>query len=149
MKEALLSTIKIVGWLGIILGILVLINTICGVIFNTSEKGEMFSWKILLRGIVKALIFYGCCALLAIAFTMLPFINQMIANVYGVELLSSDILTTLSTVAVLGIVINAIVTQGKKALEGITKLLVVKANNEVITWKVVVPEEEKEEGEGA
>lgn len=43
MEEAILSTLKIVGWLGVVLGILVLINTVCGVIFNINKKGESFS----------------------------------------------------------------------------------------------------------
>lgn len=57
----------------------------------------------------------------------------MITDVYKVQLISNDTLTTLSTVAVLGIVVNAIIAQGKKALEGIGQLLTVKANNEEIT----------------
>jgi hypothetical protein len=43
MYEAIMSTLEIVGWLGIILGILVIINTVCGVIFNINKKGESFS----------------------------------------------------------------------------------------------------------
>lgn len=74
---------------------------------------------------------------------MLPFVNDMITNVYGIQLIASDTLNTLSTVAVLGIVINSIIAQGKKALEGIGQLLTVKANNEEITWEVKVPENEE------
>ena len=144
MYEAIKSTLEIVGWLGIILGMLVLINTICGVIFNMSKNGESFSWKIFFKGIFKALVFYGCAALLAIAFTILPFVNEMITDVYGVQLIAQDTLHTLSTVAVLGVVVSAVVTQGKKALEGISQLLTVKANNEEITWEVVEPEEDIE-----
>lgn len=144
MEEAILSTLKIVGWLGVVLGILVLINTVCGVIFNVNKKGESFSWKILFKGLLKAVVFYICSGSLAIAFTILPFVNQMITDVYKVQLISNDTLTTLSTVAVLGIVVNAIIAQGKKALEGIGQLLTVKANNEEITWKVEIPEDADE-----
>jgi len=143
MYEAIMSTLQIVGWLGVVLGILVTINTVCGVIFNINKKGESFSWKVFFKGILKAIVFYICSALLSIAFTMLPFVNDMITNVYGIQLIASDTLNTLSTVAVLGIVINSIIAQGKKALEGIGQLLTVKANNEEITWEVKVPENEE------
>ena len=143
MYEAIMSTLQIVGWLGVVLGILVTINTVCGVIFNINKKGESFSWKVFFKGILKAVVFYICSALLSIAFTMLPFVNDMITNVYGIQLIASDTLNTLSTVAVLGIVINSIIAQGKKALEGIGQLLTVKANNEEITWEVKVPENEE------
>ena len=133
MFEALQSTLQIIGWLGIILGILVFVNTVCGIIFNTSEKGESFSWKILFRGLLKAFTFYGCSALISISFTILPFINEMITNVYGTQLIDSGTLNTLSSVAVLGVVVSTVVAQGKKALEGVTQLLTVKSNNEVIT----------------
>ena len=144
MYEAIISTLKIVGWLGIILGILVLINTVCGVIFNINKNGQEFSWKILFKGLLKAIVFYGCAAALAVAFTMMPYVNEMITNVYGVQLIAQDTLHTLSTVAVLGVVTAAIVAQGKKALEGVSQLLTVKSNNEEITWDVVEPEEDIE-----
>lgn len=143
MKEALMATMKIVGWLGVILGILVMINSVCGAIFNTHKNGDKFSWGIFFKGIGKAIVFYGCSAALAVAFTILPFVNNMITDVYGVQLIAEDTLTTLSTVAVLGVVINAVLSQGKKALEGIGQLLQVKVGNtEVITWEVIEPEEE-------
>jgi hypothetical protein len=136
MGEALLLTLKIVGWLGIILGILVIVNTTTGVIYNISEKGEGFSWKKLLKGLGKAVIFYISASLLSIAFTMLPFINDMITDVFGIQLLSPDILNTLSTVSILGIIIYAIVAQGKKAVDGVKDLVGVSADVEKITWEV-------------
>lgn len=141
MEEAILSTLQIIGWLGIILGMLVVINTVCGVTFNINNNGEEFSAKILFKGLLKALLFYICSALLALAFTMLPFVNEMITEVYDIQLVSNDTLTTLSTVAVLGVVVSAIIAQGKKALEGINQLLEVKVNNEIVTWEVEEPEE--------
>lgn len=136
MGQALLLTLKIVAWLGIVLGIEVLVNTTTGVIYNISEKNEGFSWKKLLKGIGKAVIFYLSAGLLSIAFTMLPFINNMITEVFDIQLLSPEILNTLSAVAVLGIVISAIVAQGKKAIKGVMDLMDVSADVEKITWKV-------------
>lgn len=137
MYEALMSTMKIMGWLGIILGLLTIVNTVCGIIVNINKSGNKFSFKILFKGLFKAIVFYGCSALLAIAFTILPYVNEMITNVYGVQFISSETLTTLSTVAVLGIVIGVIVVQGKKALEGLVDLTTIKAvQGEVITWEV-------------
>ena len=40
MLNAILSTLSIMGWLGIILAILVVVNTTCGTIFNVFSKGE-------------------------------------------------------------------------------------------------------------
>lgn len=142
MLEAIISTAKTMGWLGIVLGMLVIVNTVCGTIHNLS-KGEEFSWKKLFKGLGKAIIFYASSALTAIAFTMLPFINDMITNSFGVILLSPDTLNLLSSVAVLGIVIATVVVQGKKALQGIVELANTSiTKDEIITWEVKEPEEE-------
>ena len=122
MGEAVLAITQTMGWLGLVLLILVVVNTVCGVIKNISE-GQKFSLKTLFKGIGKAFVFYACSVLLAISFTMLPFINEMISEQCGFELISEQTLAILSNVAVLGIVINAIVTQGKKAIEGIKELV--------------------------
>lgn len=144
MLEAIISTAKTMGWLGIVLGILVIVNTVCGTIHNLS-KGEEFSWKKLLKGLGKAIIFYASSALTAITFTMLPFINDMITNSFGVVLLSPDTLNLLSSVAVLGIVIATVVVQGKKALQGIVELANTSiTKDEIITWEVKEPEEDYE-----
>ena len=147
MLEAIISTAKTMGWLGIVLGMLVIVNTVCGTIHNLS-KGEEFSWKKLLKGLGKAIIFYASSALTAITFTMLPFINDMITNSFGVVLLSPDTLNLLSSVAVLGIVIATAVVQGKKALQGIVELANTSiTKDEIITWEVKEPEEEYEKEE--
>ena len=147
MLEAIISTAKTMGWLGIVLGMLVIVNTVCGTIHNLS-KGEEFSWKKLLKGLGKAIIFYASSALTAITFTMLPFINDMITNSFGVVLLSPDTLNLLSSVAVLGIVIATVVVQGKKALQGIVELANTSiTKDEIITWEVKEPEEEHEKEE--
>jgi len=147
MLEAIMSTIKTMGWLGIVLGMLVFVNTVCGTIHNMS-KGEEFSWKKLLKGIGKAFVFYISSALTAVAFTMLPFINNMITDSFGVILLSPDTLNLLSSVAVLTIVIAAVVVQGKKALQGIVELANTSiTKDEIITWEVEEPELEEIEKE--
>ena len=136
MLEAILSTLSIMGWLGIILGILVIVNTVCGTVFNISEKKESFSWKRLLGGLGKSLVFYLAAALVSIAFTMLPYINEMITNAFGTILLSNELLNTLSSIGVLGVVISAIVVQGKKAITNTVQLANMSGNTEEITWKV-------------
>jgi len=143
MLEAILATLRTMGWLGVVLGMLVIVNTVCGIIHNTS-KGEEFSWGKLGRGLGKAVVYYVSSALTAVAFTMLPFINDMIANSFGVVLLSADTLNILSSVAVLGVVIATVVVQGKKALEGIVELANTSiTKDEVITWEVIDPETDK------
>lgn len=136
MLEAILSTLSIMGWLGIILAILVVVNTVCGTVFNISEKKESFSWKRLFGGIGKAVVFYIAAALVSVAFTMLPYINEMITNSFGTILLSSELLTTLSSVGVLGVVVSAIVVQAKKAITNTVQLANMSGNTEEITWKV-------------
>lgn len=141
MLEAIISTLGIMGWLGIILGILVIVNTVCGTIYNICSKKETFAWKKLVKGLGKAAIFYVSAALLSVAFTMLPFINEMITNSFGTILISTELLNTLSSVGVLGVVVSTIIVQAKKAIEGVTKLANMSADTEVITWEVKDNEE--------
>lgn len=136
MLEAILSTLSIMGWLGIILGILVIVNTVCGTVFNIGENKESFSWKKLFVGIGKSVVFYMAAALVSVAFTMLPYINEMITNAFGTILLSNELLNTLSSIGVLGVVISAVVVQGKKAITNTVKLANMSGNTEEITWKV-------------
>lgn len=121
MLEAVILTIQTMGWLGIVLGMLVIVNTICGTVRNVSQ-GEKFSWSKMFKGLGRAVVFYISSALTAVTFTMIPFINDMIAKNFEVVLLSPDTLNLLSSVAVLGIVITTVVVQGKKALQGIVDL---------------------------
>ena len=136
MLEAILSTLSIMGWLGIILGILVIVNTVCGTIYNICSGKENFKWKKLFKGLGKAGIFYISAAFLSVAFTMLPFINEMITDAFGTVLISTELLNTLSSVGVLGVVASVIVIQAKKAIQGITSLANMSSDTEVITWKV-------------
>ena len=141
MVEAILKTLQIMGWLGIALAILAIVNIVAGTLINIWSGKETFNGKKMIKGIAKVLAFYVCSVFVAIAFTMLPFINEMITNAFGVILLSSELLNTLSSVAVLGVVTAAIVVQGKKAIQGIVDLANISSDTEVITWEVKDDEE--------
>lgn len=136
MLEAILSILKIMGWLGIILGILVVVNISTKTIYNVWSSKELFSWKKMLKGISKSLVFYISAVFICIAFTILPYVNEMIASTFGMILISNEMLETLSSVGVLGTVISAIVMQGKSAITGILALSKVSTNSEEITWSV-------------
>ena len=136
MLNAILSTLSIMGWLGIILAILVVVNTTCGTIFNVFSKGEKFSWKRLLGGMGKAAVFYIAAALVSIACTMLPYINNMISESFDVILLTDDLLKTLSSVGVLGIVVSVITIQAKNAIKNTVQLANMGNFPEEVTWNV-------------
>lgn len=136
MLEAIILTLKIMGWLGIVLGILVGVNIVTGTIVNIWSGKETFSWKKMLKGISKSVIFYFSAVAIGVAFTMLPFINEMITSAFGIMLLSNEMLNTLSSVGVLGVVVSTIVVQGKKAIAGVVNLANISSDSEEITWKV-------------
>lgn len=136
MLNAILTTLKIMGWLGVVLALVVIVNTVCGTVFNISSKKEVFSWTRLFKGLGKSLIFYVSATLMGVACTMLPYINEMITKAFGTVLLSNDILTTLSSVGVLGVVVAAIVSLGKKAIANVVKLANMAYETEEITWNV-------------
>lgn len=135
MLDTILSTLTIMGWMGIVLGILVIVNVSTSSIYNVWSSKERFSWKKMVKGLVKAVVFYISAAALSVAFTILPFINDMISNSFGTELISNDVLEMLSSAGVLGTVITAIVMQGKRALTGLLKMQEVSTSEE-ITWNV-------------
>lgn len=141
MLEAIISTLSIMGWLGIVLGILVIVNTLCGTMRNIYE-GQDFTWKRLFTGLLKSVAFYMGAAMVGVAFTMLPYINEMIVAGFNVTLLSTELLNALSSVGVLGTVISTITVQGKKAIQGIIELAQVSADTEQITWEVWEDEED-------
>ena len=60
----------------------------------------------------------------------------MITNAFGTILLSNELLNTLSSVGVLGVVVSAIVVQSKKAIANTVKLANMSGATEEITWKV-------------
>ena len=124
------------GWLGIVLVLIVIVNTVCGTVFNISSKKEAFSWKRLFKGLGKSLVFYVSAVLMSVACTMLPYINEMITKAFDTVLLSNDILTTLSSVGVLGVVVATIVSLGKKAITNVVQLANMTYETEEITWKV-------------
>lgn len=136
MLEAILETLKIMGWLGIILGILVTVNISTSTIHNIWSSKELFSWKKMLKGIGKSLVFYLSAVAISVACTMLPYVNEMITASFGVMLVSNETLEVLSSVGILGIVMSTIVIQAKKAITGISTLSNVSTSDEEITWKV-------------
>lgn len=137
MWNAILSTLGIMGWLGIILAILALTNIITRTLANVWSGEEEFSWRKMFKGIVKVITFYLSAVAVSIAFTMLPFVNEMITNVFGVILFSNDVLNTLSTVVILSAVAAVIVSQGKKAIESVINLSKISTGaKEEVTWNV-------------
>ena len=121
MWEAVCATLNIIMWIGVILGLLLVVNTVCGIICNLN-KGEKFSWNKFFQGIGKAVAFYISIALLSVATTLLPFINLMVVEVFGVNLIEPAVLNALSTTVIFGIAASAIIIQGKKALENVVEL---------------------------
>lgn len=136
MLEAIIETLQIMGWLGIILGILVVVNITTSTIYNVWSSKELFSWKKMLKGIGKSLVFYLSAVAISVACTMLPYVNEMITASFGVMLVSNETLEVLSSVGILGIVMATVVMQAKKAITGISTLSNVSTSDEQITWKV-------------
>ena len=136
MLEAIIATLKIMGWLGVILGILVVVNISSKTIYNVWSSKELFSWKKMLKGIGKSLVFYLSAVAISVACTMLPYVNEMITATFGVMLVSNETLEVLSSVGVLGIVMAAVVSQAKKAITGISTLSKVSTSDEEISWTV-------------
>ena len=134
--RALLDILQVTGWMGIVLFILSFVNIACSMVYNIVMKKETFSWKRLFSGLGKTGLFYGSAVLIAIAFTILPFVNTMVADMFGQELISGELLQSLSGVGVLSTIIGAIANQGLKAYEGVKKLGNVKGEEETITWEV-------------
>lgn len=144
MLDAIIEVLRIMGWLGIILAILVITNTATGTLVNMWQHQETFSWKKLLKGIVKAAIFYISALFISVAFTMLPYINEMITNAFGQILISNEVLNTVSSVGVLAVVVAAVVSQAKKAIENVVRLANSSSETEKITWEVIEPEDEED-----
>lgn len=144
MLDAIIEVLRIMGWLGVILAILVVTNTATGTLVNMWQNQETFSWKKLLKGIVKAAIFYISALFISVAFTMLPYINEMITNAFGQILISNEVLNTVSSVGVLAVVVAAVVSQAKKAIENVVKLANSSSETEKITWEVIEPEDEED-----
>lgn len=144
MLESIKVTINTMEWLGLVLAILVLVNTFCGTMVNI-YGGEAFSWKKLFKGLGKSIVFYISAAVTGVAFTLLPYINEMISNNFNISLISNELLNTLSATAVLGVVVSTVIIQAKKALQGIIELANISIDKkEEITWDIIDPEEDKE-----
>lgn len=128
MWDIILNTLQIMGYLGIVLGILAIVNITTQTLVNIWNNKEKFDWKKMTKGIIKVLVFFISATFVSIAFTILPFINIMITNSFGTELISNQVLNTFSSVGILGIVISTITIQAKKAIEGITNLANISSN---------------------
>lgn len=130
MWDVILNTLQIMGYLGIVLGILAIVNITTQTLVNIWNNKEKFDWKKMTRGIIKVLVFFISATFVSIAFTILPFINIMIVNSFGTELISNQVLNTFSSVGILGIVISTIAIQAKKAIEGVTNLANISSNTD-------------------
>lgn len=129
------ETLYVMGWMGIVLFLLSIVNVVGSTIYNVKEKEEEFSIKRLFGGLGQTLLFYGSSIFVAVAFTIIPYINEMISSSFGVELFGSEMLQTLSSVSVLGVCIAAIIEMGQKALQGVQRLTSI-SSEETITWEV-------------
>lgn len=118
----MLSLVQILLWLGLVFLGLVIINTATNTYYNIENKKENFSWKKLLKGFMKSGMFYVGCSMMAMIFNLLPFINGLIISSYGVTLLAPDMLNYFSAATVLGAIMAVVIQQGKKAIQGISKL---------------------------
>ena len=136
MLESIISTLKAMGWLGIVLALLMIVNTVCGAVVNVGTGKEKFSFKRLLGGVGKALIFYMGSAFAGVAFAMLPHINTMIGDVFGMQLFADEMLHSMSSVGILGVVVSVITAQAKRAISSILSLANMGNQTEEITWKV-------------
>ena len=122
MLETIMQTLTIMGWLGIVLVILAFVNILTGTLVNIWSGKEKFDGKKMAQGIIKVVAFYICSVFVAIAASLLPSINTMITEGFGVQLLTDELLNTFSSIAVLGVVISTIVVHAKKAIIGISDL---------------------------
>lgn len=136
MLETIMGTLKIMGWLGVVLGILSVVNITTGTLNNVWSSKELFSWKKMIKGILKTVIFYLSAVFLSVALAILPYVNDMITEIFSVVLVANETLETLSSVGVLGIVMATIVMQAKKAITGITTFSNVTTSDEEVTWSV-------------
>lgn len=130
MWDIILNTLQIMGYLGIVLGILAIVNITTQTLVNIWNNKEKFDWKKMIKGIIKVLVFFISATFVSIAFTILPFINIMITSSFGTELISNQVLNTFSSVGILGIVISTIAIQAKKAIEGVTNLANISSNTD-------------------
>lgn len=133
---AILNVLRIMGMIGVVLFLLASVNTVCSTVYNVSGKQEGFSWRRLFKGIGKTALFYVSSIFVAVAFTILPFINGMISTVFGQMMIDTDTLQNLSGIGVLGVCVSVILQQGSKAFEALKKLGELKSDNEEVTWKV-------------
>ena len=112
ITEAIIEILSIMSWLGVILLLLTIVNISCKAYYNTTQLGQKFSWKKVFGGIGKMFLFYCGASLTSVAFSLLPIVNEMVNKTSEVELITDEALGQLSTLGVLGICINVIITHG-------------------------------------
>lgn len=134
--RAILEVLQVMGLMGVVLFLLAAVNTVCSTVYNVSGMKENFSLRRLMKGVGRTALFYGSSIFVAIAFTILPFVNDMISTVFGQDIIDTAMLESLSGVGVLGVCISVVLQQGTKAFEGIRKLGNMKMDDEEITWTV-------------
>lgn len=134
--QSIVNVLQIMSLIGIVLLLLATVNTVCSTVYNVSGREENFSWKKLWKGIGKTALFYVSSIFVAIAFTILPHINELVSIVFGQMMIDTETLQGLSGIGVLGVCISTILNQGTKAFEGLKKLGELKGDNEEITWEV-------------
>ena len=114
--------LSIMVWIGVILGLLTLVNITCKAFHNVLALKQPFSWKKIAKGLGRMALFYISSICVSVAFSVLPYVNALIGQTFGIELVGGEILEQLSTLGVLGVCVNAIIAHGKKAMEGISVL---------------------------
>ena len=107
MLEAIMEILRIMGWVGVVLGIIATVNLICGTNLLISTWSNIFLKKFF-KGILKCNFLYEA-VFVSVAFTMLPYINTMITDALD-RLLSKAIIKHFIKCRSLGIVVASVVT---------------------------------------
>lgn len=137
MIDAIIKILEIIGLCGLLIFGLMIVNISSGCLINIKEKGESFSKEKFIKGILKTVVLYIATCILAIIFTLLPFLNELINNIYNIQLISIESLQTLSNTSILTLFISVIINQSMKAFSNIKNIWTISNDNkEEITWEV-------------
>ena len=94
MIDAIIKILEVIGICGLLIFGLMIVNISSGCLINIKEKGESFSKEKFIKGILKTVVLYIATCILAIVFTLLPFLNELINNIYNIQLISIESLQT-------------------------------------------------------
>ena len=122
MIEAISTVIGIMIWIGFASVLCAAVN-IGGKIIINIKNGEKFTWGKFFKGIGKVCLLWVASLIVALVCAMLPFINTALVEAYGLMFIGDEILSTISSMAVIGICVNALIVEIKKAIETIKKLM--------------------------